>query len=68
MDSLAKSKGSWCIWLPLACEHYEVRRLLKGYLKESHVGAIIAAAFVVFRVVDKGTVFLWDAITCGNEG
>lgn len=41
-------------------------KLLGGYLKKGHVGAIIAVAFVVVRVVDKGTVFLWDAITCGN--
>lgn len=39
---------------------------MDGYLKKGHVGAIVAVAFVIFCVVDKGTVFLWDAITCGN--
>lgn len=34
------------------------------YLKQGHVGAIVAVvAFVVVRVVDKGTVFLRDAIS-----
>lgn len=37
------------------------------YLKQGHVGAIVAVALVVVRVVDKGTVFLWDAITWGDN-
>lgn len=37
------------------------------YLKQGHVGAIVAVALVVVRVVDKGTVFLWDAITWGDR-
>lgn len=37
------------------------------YLKQGHVGAIVAVALVVVCVVDKGTVFLWDAITWGDR-
>lgn len=37
-----------------------------SYLKQGHVGAIVAVGFVIVCVVDKGTVFLGDAITCGN--
>lgn len=42
------------------------QKLLDGYLKKGHVGAIVAVAFVIVCVVDEGTVFLWDAITWGN--
>lgn len=37
------------------------------YLKQGHVGAIVAVALVVVSVVDKGTVFLWDAVTWGDR-
>lgn len=34
------------------------------YLKKGHVGAVVAAvALVIVHVVDKGTVFLGDAIS-----
>lgn len=37
------------------------------YLKQGHVGAIVAVALVVVCVVDKWTVFFWDAITWGDR-
>lgn len=37
------------------------------YLKKGHVGAIVAVvAFVIVRVVDKGTVFFRYTISCRN--
>lgn len=36
------------------------------YLKKGHVCAVVVVAFVIFRVVDEGTVLLRDAITCRN--
>lgn len=35
-----------------------------SYLKECHVGAIIAIVLVIVCVVDKRTVFFWNTITC----
>lgn len=36
-------------------------------LKQSHVGAIVAVVLVVVCVVDEGTVFLGNAITCAQN-
>lgn len=42
--------------------------VLHIYLKQSHVGAIVAVSFVVVCVVDEGAVFLRKSITCGRTG
>ncbi len=57
------SKTSHC---PVYKGYIKLMIKTDSYLKKGHVGAIIAVAFVIVCVVDKGTVFLWDAITCGN--
>jgi len=40
----------------------QVVRRGAGYLKQSHVVALVGV-----HVVDERTVFLWDAISCGAQ-
>lgn len=61
------ANGSWSHLTATLRWRQQKWRLSDVYLKKGHVGAIVAVvAFVIVRVVDEGTVFLRDAISCGD--
>lgn len=39
-------------------------KIKSSYLKEGHVGTVIAIVLVVVCIVNERTVFLWNTITC----